>query len=142
MAIIKAIGKPMSKPAKRVQRDKIALYLKRQTWVLFILIVAAWVVAVVWLKSELIIVQGVAMGALLSFTTQAIFASFIFWHTGYRARRHVVSQLYRGQMVKWLVTVVGFALIFIYIKPLSAPALFFGFIFMKISHFFALGQIR
>lgn len=132
----------MSRPAKRVQRDEIALYIKRQAWVLFILIIVAWIIDVTWLQSELIIVKGLAMGALLSFITQAIFASFIFWHTGYRARQHVVSQLYRGQMIKWLLTVVGFAVIFIYIEPLSAPALFVGFIFMKISHIFVLGQIR
>lgn len=31
----------MTKPAKRTQKDKISLYLKRQVWVLFILIVIA-----------------------------------------------------------------------------------------------------
>ncbi|WP_350552791.1 ATP synthase subunit I, partial [Pseudoalteromonas sp. 120-MNA-CIBAN-0494] len=74
--------------------------------------------------------------------TQAVFASFIFWHTGYRARRHIVSQLYRGQMVKWLLTVFGFALIFITVQPLAAPALFIGFMVMQISHSWMLWHIR
>ncbi|MBD7947230.1 ATP synthase subunit I [Psychrobacter communis] len=135
----------MTKPAKRTQRDKIAIYLKRQAWILFILIVLGWIVDVTWLGNNgntLVIAKSNAIGALLSFAIQAVFAGFIFWYTGYRARRHIVSQLYRGQMVKWLLTVCGFALIFITIQPLSAPALFVGFMVMQISHSWMLWQIR
>ncbi|WP_201587009.1 ATP synthase subunit I [Psychrobacter jeotgali] len=133
----------MTRPAKRTQTTEVALYIKRQAWVLFILIAIVGLLDVSWLRSEqLIVAKGVAIGALLSFVTQAIFASFVFRHTGYRARRNIVGQLYRGQMVKWLITVIGFALIFIYIKPLSAPALFGGFIFMKFSHILILWRIR
>lgn len=131
----------MSKPAKRTQKDKIGIYLKRQAWVLFILIVIASMLDVFWLHSELVVAKSSAIGALLSFTTQAVFAGFIFWHTGYRARGRIVSQLYRGQMVKWLLTVFGFALIFITIQPLSAPALFIGFIVMQLSHSLMLSRI-
>ena len=132
----------MTKPAKRTQKDKISVYIKRQAWILFILIVSVSMLDVVWLQSELIVAKSTALGALLSFTSQAIFAAFIFWYTGYRARRHIVSQLYRGQMVKWLLTVFGFALIFITIRPLSAPALFIGFIVMQISHSWMLIYVR
>ncbi|WP_201573146.1 MULTISPECIES: ATP synthase subunit I [Psychrobacter] len=132
----------MTKPAKRTQKDKIGLYIKRQAWILFILIVSVSMLDIVWLHSELIVAKSTALGALLSFTSQAIFAAFVFWYTGYRARRHIVSQLYRGQMVKWLLTVFGFALIFITIRPLSAPALFIGFIVMQISHSWMLMYVR
>lgn len=132
----------MTKPAKRTQKDKIGIYLKRQAWILFILIILGWIVDVAWLDSGLIVAKSTAIGALLSFATQAVFAGFIFWHTGYRARRHIVSQLYRGQMVKWLLTVFGFALIFITVQPLSAPALFIGFMVMQISHSWMLWHIR
>ncbi|WP_350562256.1 ATP synthase subunit I [Psychrobacter sp. CAL346-MNA-CIBAN-0220] len=132
----------MTKPAKRTQKDKIGIYLKRQAWILFILIVIASLLDVFWLHSELIVAKSTAIGALLSFATQAIFAGFIFWHTGYRARGRIVSQLYRGQMFKWLLTVFGFALIFITIRPLAAPALFIGFMIMQISHSWMLLHIR
>ncbi|WP_198336750.1 ATP synthase subunit I [Psychrobacter celer] len=132
----------MTKPAKRTQKDKIGIYIKRQAWLLFILIIAAWMIDISWLHSQLIIAKSTAIGALLSFITQAVFASFVFWYTGYRARRHIVSQLYRGQMAKWLLTVFGFALIFITVQPLSAPALFIGFMVMQISHSWMLWHIR
>lgn len=139
---VRAIGIPMTKPAKRTQKDKIGIYIKRQAWILFILIILAWIVDTIWLHSELTIAKSAAIGALLSFITQAVFAFFIFWYTGYRARQHIVSQLYRGQMSKWLLTVFGFALIFITVQPLSAPALFIGFMVMQISHSWMLWHIR
>ena len=133
----------MTKPAKRTQKDKIGIYIKRQAWILFVLILIAWIVDTVWLtSSQLIIAKSTAIGALLSFVTQAVFAFFIFWYTGYRARQHIVSQLYRGQMAKWLLTVFGFALIFITVQPLSAPALFIGFMVIQISHSWMLWHIR
>ena len=133
----------MTKPAKRTQKDKIGIYIKRQAWILFVLILIAWIVDTVWLtSSQLIIAKSTAIGTLLSFVTQAVFAFFIFWYTGYRARQHIVSQLYRGQMAKWLLTVFGFALIFITVQPLSAPALFIGFMVMQISHSWMLWHIR
>lgn len=133
----------MTKPAKRTQKDKIGIYIKRQAWILFILILIVWTIDTVWLNSsQLSIAKSTAIGALLSFVTQAVFAFFIFWYTGYRARQHIVSQLYRGQMAKWLLTVFGFALIFITVQPLSAPALFIGFMVMQISHSWMLWHIR
>lgn len=132
----------MTKPAKRTQRDQIGVYIKRQAWILFILIIVAWIIDVSWLSSDLVVAKSTAIGALLSFVTQAVFAGFIFWYTGYRARQHIVSQLYRGQMAKWLLTAFGFALIFITIRPLSALALFIGFMVMQISHSWMLWHIR
>ena len=133
----------MTKPAKRTQKDKIGVYIKRQAWILFVLILVAWTIDSVWLNSsQLAIAKSTAIGALLSFVTQAVFAFFIFWYTGYRARQHIVSQLYRGQMAKWLLTVFGFALIFITVQPLAAPALFIGFMVMQISHSWMLWHIR
>ncbi len=133
----------MTKPAKRTQKDKIGIYIKRQAWILFILILIVSILDTVWFNSsQLTIAKSTAIGALLSFITQAVFAFFIFWYTGYRARQHIVSQLYRGQMAKWLLTVFGFALIFITVQPLSAPALFIGFMVMQISHSWMLWHIR
>lgn len=131
----------MTKPAERTKKDNITLYIKRQAWVLFLLIMLVWMIDALWLQSQLLITKSTAIGALLSFITQAIFASFVFRHSGYRARLHIVSQLYRGQMIKWMLTVVGFALIFITIQPLSAPALFIGFIVMQVSQTWLLWKI-
>ncbi|MBO1530663.1 ATP synthase subunit I [Psychrobacter sp. F1192] len=132
----------MTKPATRTQKDKIATYIRRQAWILFVLIVSIAILDSFWLHSGLVVAKSTALGALLSFSSQVILASFVFWYTGYRARRHIVSQMYRGQVIKWLLTVFGFALIFITIRPLSAPALFIGFIVMQVSNSWMLWHVR
>lgn len=132
----------MTQPAKRSQKDQIRVYLKRQTWALLIVIILAWLIDKIWFGGELVVAKSAAIGGLLSFVTQMVFAIFMFSHTGYRARNRIVSQFFRGQALKWLLTVFGFALIFIVIKPLSPLALFIGFIVMKMSHVLMLGRIK
>lgn len=132
----------MTQPAKRSQKQQIRVYLKRQTWALLLVIVAAWLIDNSWFNGELVVAKSAAIGGLLSFVTQMVFAIFMFSHSGYQARNRIVSQFFRGQALKWLLTVFGFAFIFITIKPLSAPALLLGFIVMKISHVLMLGRIR
>lgn len=51
----------MTKPAKRTQKDEIGIYLKRQAWILFILIIIGWVVDVTWLDSGLIVAKSTAI---------------------------------------------------------------------------------
>lgn len=132
----------MTQPAKRSQKDQIRVYLKRQTWALLIVIIAAWLIDNIWFDGKLIVAKSAAIGGVLSFVTQMVFALFMFSHSGYRARNRIVSQFFRGQALKWLLTVFGFAAIFITIKPLAVPALFIGFIVMKMSHVLMLGRIK
>ena len=123
----------MTQPAKRTQTEQIGRHLKRQVWVLFILIVMVTILDLVGIHSQLVVAKSTAIGGLLSVATHSVFAIFVFRHTGYRARLHIVSQLYRGQMLIWLLTALGFAIFFISIQPLSALSLFLGFIVMQIS---------
>ncbi len=132
----------MTQPAKRSQKDQIRVYFKRQTWALLLVIVSAWLIDSSWLHSDLVIAKSAAIGGFLGFATQMVFAWFMFSYTGYQARNRIVSQFFRGQALKWLLTVFGFALIFTTVEPLSAPALFIGFITMKVSHVLMLGRIK
>ena len=132
----------MTQPAKRSQKDQIRVYLKRQTWALLLVIMVAWLVDSIGFNSELVVAKSAAIGSLLSFTTQIVFALFMFSYTGYQARNRIVSQFFRGQALKWLLTVFGFAFIFIAIKPLAPFAVFIGFIAMKISHVLMLGRLK
>lgn len=132
----------MTQPAKRSQKDQIRVYLKRQTWALLLVIMVAWLVDSIGFNSELVVAKSAAIGGLLSFTTQIVFALFMFSYTGYQARNRIVSQFFRGQALKWLLTVFGFAFIFIAIKSLAPLAVFIGFIAMKISHVLMLGRLK
>ena len=132
----------MTQPAKRTQTDKVARSVKRQLWILLAILVIAFLVDVLWLGHQRVWAQSLALGASLNYLSQAVFAWFVFQRTGYQARRYIVQQLYRGQMVKWALTLGGFVFIFINIRPLSAPALFLVFILMQISQGWMLWRLR
>lgn len=135
----------MTRPAKRSQVDKITRAVKGELWVLFIVIIGAIGIDNVGLSAngaELVMAKNLAAGALLNFVTQATFAWFAFKRSGYQARQSIVRQMYRGQMLKWAVTLIGFTAIFMTIRPLSAPAVFLGFIVMQVSHVGMLWRLR
>ncbi|MCG4607086.1 ATP synthase subunit I, partial [Bifidobacterium longum] len=50
---------------------------------------------------------------------------------GARASKQVLSNMYRGLMGKFAIVIVGFILILSIVKPLSAGALFCGFILVQ-----------
>jgi len=132
----------MTQPAKRTQSDQVARAVKGQLWVLFALMICAVIVDMLWLDPQNAVAKSFSLGALLSFVSQAMFAWFVFHRTGFHARLYIVQQMYRGQMIKWAVTLGGFIVIFITIQPLSAPALFTGFMLMQISHSWMLWRLR
>lgn len=132
----------MTQPAKRDHKDTVAKLLKRQLWILSIIILLAWISSLLFASIHHLWIESVAIGGLLNFCSQAIFAWFAFRYTGYHERRQIVQQLYRGQLIKWIITLAGFAIIFINIQPLSVPALFIGFVMMQISYGLMLWQFN
>lgn len=132
----------MTRPAERTQKHKIGVIIKKQLWTLLSLIIITWGIDQIWLHSQTTIVKSLTMGASLNWITQLTFAWFAFRYTGYKARQHIINQLYRGQILKWIITLTGFTLILINLKPLSAPALFIGFIIMQINHSYLLWTLK
>lgn len=127
---------------KELQRVQLRRQARLRSSSLLIIIVIAWLLEMTLFKSNLLIPKGVALGAFINWFAQGVFAWFAFRYTGAHARQAIVSQLYLGQIIKWFVVMLGFALVFITIHPISAGAVIFGFIAMQIGHFISLWQIR
>jgi len=71
---------------------------------------------------------SVLLGGLISIVPNGYLASLAYRFTGARAASDVAGSLYRGEVGKFVLTAVMFALVFVMVKPLSAPALFAAFI--------------
>lgn len=127
---------------KELQRVQLRRQARLRSSSLLIIIVIAWLLEMTLFKSNLLIPKGVALGAFINWFAQGVFAWFAFRYTGAQGRQAIVSQLYLGQIIKWFVVMLGFALVFITIHPISAGAVIFGFIAMQIGHFISLWQIR
>lgn len=75
--------------------------------------------------------KSVALGAGLCCFASAYFAWQSFRYAGARASKQVMLSMYRGLMGKFAIVMVGFVVIFSSVKPLSAAALFAGFILVQ-----------
>ncbi len=132
----------VSKPARRDNKDKIRKIISNQSWLLFLAVLIVLVLDVLVLRTNLVWAKNFVSGAVLSFSSQCVLAWFSFRHTGYKARRHIVNQLYLGAACRWLVNLFGFVIIFISLRPLNAFAVLFGFILIQMSYLFMLWRTK
>lgn len=76
---------------------------------------------------------SVLTGGLINAIPNAYFAGKAFRYRGARAAQKIVRELYTGEAIKLLLMGAGFALSFLYIKPLNIAALFSGFVLVHIT---------
>ena len=84
-----------------------------------------------WLIKDITAALSAALGALVCWLAHCYFAWQSFRAAGARASRQVMLNMYRGMLGKFAIVIVGFILILSNVKPLSAVALFCGFILVQ-----------
>ena len=75
--------------------------------------------------------KSIALGAGLCTLASAYFAWQSFRFAGASASKQVMLSMYRGLMGKFAIVIVGLVIIFSSVKPLSAGALFAGFMLVQ-----------
>lgn len=81
------------------------------------------------------------LGGLMCLIPNAYFASYAFRYMGARAARHIARAFYRGETGKFLLTIVGFALVFTLVKPLDLIALFLAYLAMLALQWFVAARV-
>ena len=84
-----------------------------------------------WMMKDTTAALSAALGALVCWLAHCYFAWQSFRTAGARASRQVMLNMYRGMLGKFAIVIVGFILILSNVKPLSAVALFCGFILVQ-----------
>ena len=74
------------------------------------------------------------LGGLISVAPSYYFARQAFRFRGARFARHITRAFYLGAAGKFLLTAVGFALVFTMVKPLNAVVLFTAYGVVALSH--------
>lgn len=126
----------MTQPARQNYKAVIFAQQQRQLWVVctLILLGLVWDFAVLGSVSPPITTKNLTAGAMLGFLGNLVFTRIAYRRTGAKARQAVMLNMYLGQMIKWALTLVGFALIFIFLKPLLPLAVFVGFCALQLWH--------
>ena len=124
----------MSKPAKPFDPQSIQQSINKQSW-LILGLVAIGIVWDVWQgNSQYAVSKNLLAGSVLGWVSQIIFAKISLSKSGYQQRRQIVHRFYQAHMAKWVLIIIGFALIFLLLKPLNAIAVFAGYLILQMSY--------
>jgi len=85
-----------------------------------------------------VVAYSLLAGGLICAIPNAYFSVKAFRYRGARAAKKIVKAFYVGEGIKILLTCAGFALTFVFVNPLSTPALFSGFIIVYLTGLTAL----
>lgn len=134
----------MTAPARRSQKQQVYQAQKHAVW--WLLGLTALAAAIEMLMNggvgSWVITKSVALGAVLNFVAHGTFTWVAYRTTGAKARQQVMLNMYLGQMLKWLITLAGFALIFIYAKPIHAALVAAAYFVMQLCCLVGLMKVR
>lgn len=85
-----------------------------------------------------VVAYSLLSGGLICAIPNAYFSVKAFRYRGARAAKKIVRAFYVGEGIKILLTCAGFALAFVFLEPLSTPALLSGFIIVYLTGLTAL----
>lgn len=121
----------MSQPAQRHQQARIYRLQARQGWAVLTFIGMGFLLERMGVAHA---TQSMALGAGLGYIAQCAFTFIAYRTTGARAGRVIMLNMYLGQMIKWFITLIGFALIFMLIKPISAFLVILAYFLLQLTH--------
>ena len=84
------------------------------------------------LASDKVRAYSVLSGGLIAIVPQAYFAALAFRWRGARSARAIARSSYAGQVGKFLLSVAGFAAVFVAMRPIDAPGVFAGYLAMLV----------
>ena len=115
----------MSRPSRLIDRRLAKALVLLQAFMIPVSALIAWMV-----KDSTAAISA-ALGALVCWLASCYFSWQSFRAAGAKASQQILSNMYRGLLGKFAIVIVGFVLILINVKPLSAGALFCGFILVQ-----------
>ncbi|WP_294034460.1 ATP synthase subunit I [uncultured Moraxella sp.] len=124
----------MTQPAKRTHQTLIFQRQRRQSYAVLGVIVIGIIISLVMGDTQHTIAKGMAMGSIVAYIAQSAFTYIAYHTTGARHARQIMLNMYLGQMTKWLITLVGLALTFIYLPTANEIAVIIGYLLMMIAH--------
>jgi ATP synthase protein I len=85
------------------------------------------------LAFDKVFAYSVLSGGLIAIVPQVYFAVLAFRWRGARSARAIARSSYVGELGKFLLSIVGFALVFAVLKPIDGPAVFVGYLMMLVT---------
>ena len=119
----------MTRPALRDNTALATVFLRAMLWLVCGLILISMLIDVLS-EGQGLIAKGASAGVFLSYVMQCVSARL---GLAKGSVAQVVAGVYFAELAKWIVALVGFALIFKFAQPISAAAVLIGFIVMYVA---------
>ena len=134
--------KPVVKPVLKGCLDSGQLTLRHLViiWLQQFILMIVVTLIVSWIKSK--IDYSVLIGGTIYLIPNMYFALYAFRFKGAHAAREMLLSFYRGEMGKFLLSGVGFAVAFTLVKPLDVLMLFSAYIAFTILQWIQLANIK
>lgn len=127
-----------SRPAKPFQAYPLQKIIKSQAWVILLMVIIGLAFEIFYGNTQgkigFIVTKNLLAGNVLAWIGQMVFAKISLGLSGYHQRRQIVHRIYLAHMVKWVLTLIGFAIIFKFLRPLQALWVLVGFIAIQLSY--------
>ncbi|MDO4894942.1 ATP synthase subunit I [Moraxella sp.] len=121
------------RPAKPNQKHLVQQAQRQQRWLALGVLAVVFVLDIVWWHEERgLVTKGMALGMGLAYLAHHIFTWFAYKDTSVRHREQIVHNLYLGQMLKWAVSLLGFAAIFWQFRTDAVWAVIVGYFAMQL----------
>lgn len=95
-------------------------------------VTALLIALAVWIIAGRVSAYSLLIGSLISVIPGTWFASRVFKYRGARSASLIAREAKRGEVGKLALSAIGFAISFIYVKPLNVVALFSGFVLIHL----------
>lgn len=126
------MGNPLS---VKQQAKTISLQQKIvKLWLSQLILLALSTLVLWWLNPTSAL--SVLLGGLVYWVPNAYFTLYAFRFRGAQAAILILRSMYRGEFGKLLLTGIGFALVFVLVKPIDPIGLFAAFVGMTLSQLF------
>lgn len=127
-------------PAHRSKKSAALTVQYRQLWTLLALMLFGVIISIVMADTDWLITKGLMCGSILAFLAQLAFTIMAYQTTSVRHARQIMLNTYLGMVIKWVISIAGFALIFLMLKPIHSLSVLIGFLVMQLSQ--AVGLLR
>jgi ATP synthase protein I len=82
------------------------------------------------LAFDRVLAYSLLSGGLIAIVPQAYFSALAFRWRGARSAKAIARSSYAGELGKFLLSIVGFALVFAVLRPIDGPGVFVGYLAM------------
>ena len=131
-----------SRPSQPFQAYPLQKAVRKQAWLILLLLLIGMLIDWYSKHPDWIISKNILAGSVLAWVGQLVFAKISLSLSGYRQRRQIVHRFYAAHLIKWVLTLIGFVMIFKFLMPLRAMWVFIGFMLLQVSYTFLMYQQR